>query len=90
MVGSLFSGACAVCQGFDPRNMFPHGHFRQSAIKGYVNYVPSPVRLEFNGIRFWSGEYVLVNIFDLQRHLFRIDLDQICVYKYRIASWGNG
>ena len=29
--GSLFRGACAIWQGFDPCNMFPHGRFRQSA-----------------------------------------------------------
>ena len=43
-VGSLFRGACAIWQGFDPCSMFPHGRFRQSAQKCYVNYVPSPVR----------------------------------------------
>ena len=80
MVGSLFRGACALRQVFDPCNMFPHGRFRQSARKGYVNYVPSPIRLEFNGERIWSGEYVLVDIFDLRRHLFRIDIDQLCIY----------
>ena len=32
--------------------MFPHGRFSQSTRKGYVNYVPSPVRLEFNGKEF--------------------------------------
>ena len=49
--------------------MFLHGRFRQSARKGYVNYVPSPVRLEFNGERIYSREYVLADIFDSQRHL---------------------
>ena len=56
--------------GIDPCNMFLHGCFRQSARKGYVNYVPAPVRLEFNGGRICSREYVMADIFDLQRHLF--------------------
>ena len=42
--------------------------------------VLSPVKLEFNGERIWSGQYVLADIFDLQRHLFRIDFDELCVY----------
>ena len=79
MVGSLFRGASAVWQGFDPCNMFLHGHFSQSVRKGYVNYVPSPVRLEFNGERMWIRKNVLADIFDLQRHLFRIDFYKICV-----------
>ena len=70
MVGSLFRGACAIWQGFDPCNMFLHGRFRQSARKGYVYYVPAPVRLKFNGGRICSREYVMADIFDLQRHLF--------------------
>ena len=28
--------------------MFPHGRFSHLARKGYVNYVPSPVRHTFN------------------------------------------
>ena len=67
--GSLFRGACAIWQGFDPYNMFPHGRFRQSARKGYVNYVPAPVRLEFNEERICSREYVLADIFDLPLNL---------------------
>ena len=44
-----------------------------------VNYVPTPVRLEFNGERILSREYVLADIFDLQRHLFRIDFYDLCL-----------
>ena len=59
--------------------MFPHGRFSQSATKDYADYVPSPLRLKFNGERIWRGEYVLADIFGLQRHLSRIDFEDLGV-----------
>ena len=53
--------------------------FSQSARKGYIDYLPSPVGVKFNGERIWSGEYILIDIFDLQRHIFRINFDELCV-----------
>ena len=71
--------------------MFLHGRFRQSARNGYVIYVPSHVILKFNWNRICGGEYVLTDIFDLQRHLSRVELTQLChILNYRILSWGNG
>ena len=43
--------------------------FLSVGTKDYFNYVPSPVRLEFNWERIWSREYVLTKFFDSQRHL---------------------
>ena len=44
-----------------------------------ITRIPSPLRLKFNGERIWSGEYVLADIFGLQRHLSRIDFEDLGV-----------
>ena len=73
--------------------MFPHDRFSfsQSAKKGYVKYVPSPVRLKFNeekkfGVEStsWPTSLTYSAIYS------ELTLINFVSVQIRIASWSNG
>ena len=55
-----------------------------------INYFPSAVFHDFTD-EVVGVEIVLPDIFELQRHLLRMDIEELCFPdKYHLASWGSG